>query len=143
MAELYTITGSEDGPLVLSATNIVEGTTVKFVTHPHEIECESALPRSQVLRIGVGTVVSPLAYNIEQLLTDGTVIDAAFVQATDANGLLVGAMDFTVGLPSTDMFAGGTLTATVRLTIRQLYLLSDNMHLFDEARARLEAMAAL
>src|SRR5258707_15385707 len=143
MADNYTLVKLLDAPLVLSATQVEDGTTVGFVTHPHELYCEATLPKAQVASIGYNTVAEPLAFNIETLLSDGTAQGASFVQEVDDSGLLAGSMDFTATVPGKDLFAGGTLAETVRLSIRQLYLLSHNRHLFDEAKVRLNAAAGL
>jgi len=143
VADNYTITKLLDEPLVLSATQVEDGTTVGFVTHPHEVYCEATLPKAQVTAIGLNAVAEPLAFNIERLISDGSAQKAAFVQEVDESNLLAGAVDFTVTVPGGDLFAGGTLSETVRLSIRQLYLLSDNLHLFAEAKSRLEAAKAL
>lgn len=143
MADNYTLTKLVDEPLVLSATQVEDGTTVGFVTHPHEVYCEAALPKSQVDAIGLDAVAEPLAFNIERLLSDGSASSASFVQLIDASGLLSGAMAFVVSVAGSDIFSGGTLTETVTLSIKQLYLLSLNLHLFTEAKTRLEAAAQL
>jgi hypothetical protein len=143
MADNYTLVKTLDEPLVLSATQVEDGTTVGFVTHPHEVYVEATLPKSQVTSIGYGSVAEPLAFNVERLLTDGTAESASFTQTVDASGLLGGAVAFVVAVAGKDTFAGGSLTETVTLSIRQLFLLSDNLHLFDEARQRLIAASGL
>lgn len=143
MADNYTVTGSADLPQVLSATQVIDATRVNFVTHPHEVQGQATLPREQVETIGLNTVVEPLAFNIERLLSDGTVTAVAFTETLDDSGLLAEFYDFTVSVPSADTFSGGNLTAIVRLSLRQLYLISDNIGLFDAAKQRLETMAAL
>jgi len=143
MAGNYTITKKLDEPLVLSASQVEDGTTVGFVTHPHEIYCEATLPKSQVDAIGVAFVAEPLAFNIERILNDGLASGAYFAQAVDDSGLLAGTMVFTVTVPGTDMFAGGTLSENVTLTIPQLYTLSDYLGEFDAAKQRLQDAAGL
>lgn len=143
MADNYSITGSADVPQVLSATQVIDATRVNFVTHPHGVQGQATLPREQVARIGLNTVVEPLAFNIERLLTDGTVTAVSFTESLDDSGLLAEFYDFTVAVPSSDTFSGGTLTAVVRLSLRQLYLISDNIDLFAQAKDRLHEMAAL
>jgi len=143
MAANYTITKKLDEPLVLSASQVEDGTTVGFVTHPHEIYCEATLPKSQVDAIGVAFVAEPLAFNIERILNDGLASGAYFAQTVDDSGLLAGAMVFTVTVPGTNMFAGGTLSENVTLTIPQLYTLSDFLDEFTAAKQRLEADAGL
>lgn len=143
MAENYTLTKKVDEPLVISASQVEDGTTVGFVTHPHEIYCEATLPKAQVDKIGVNTVAEPLAFNIERILNDGLASTAYFVQTVDDSGLLAGAMTFVVTVPGTDTFAGGTLSQNVTLTIRQLYTLSEYLDQFSEAKQQLQADAGL
>jgi hypothetical protein len=142
MADNYTITGSADVPQVTS-TGSFPATRVNFITHPHSVQGQATLPREQVAAIGFNTVVEPLAFNIERLLTDGTVTAVSFTESLDESGLLAEFYDFTVSVPSADTFSGGTLTAIVRLSLRQLYLISDNIDLFAQAKQRLEDMRDL
>ena len=140
MATDYTLVKMLDEPLVLSATEVQDGTTVGFVTKPSSVYCEATLPKDQVQSIGANTVAEPLAFNIERLLSDGHAAAAYFTQTTDASGLLVSGMAFIVSVPVNNLFTGGTLTETVVLTIEQLYLLADNIHLLDEAKTRLQGL---
>jgi hypothetical protein len=140
MADNYTLTKLLDEPLVLSQTEVEDGTTVGFVTQPSQVYCEATLPKSQVQKIGVATVAEPLAFNIERLLADGHAVAAYFTQSTDASGLLASGMTFVVGVAAPGTFTGGTLTENVFLTIEQLYVLAENIHLLEDAKARLEAL---
>lgn len=138
MADNYTLIKQLDEPLVLSATEVQDGTTVGFVTKPSAVFCQATLPKAQVASIGANTVAEPLAFNIERLLSDGHASAAYFSQTTDSSQLLVSGMVFVVSVPINNLFTGGTLSEDVFLTIEQLYLLADNIHLLDEAKARLQ-----
>ena len=103
-------------PWVRGPSAVVDAMIVAGASAGHDVYFERVVPYTAFVNKGAHAIIDPIGATIDTLIDSGTAIAAAFVQDTDAAGLLVNYMEFTVLVATTD--EGGDVTDTVLVSMQ-------------------------
>lgn len=96
MASGYSVVSQVRGVRVMGPTQVLDVETVGFVTHPTGIYAEYPVPLDLWKAGDAGTLLAPLAQQIEQQIAEGLAKTGSYVNDVDDNGLLVDYIDYVV-----------------------------------------------
>lgn len=113
------------------------------ITIDHDIYFERVVNYASFKAQGGQTIVDAIGVTIDNVVSSGNAVGAAFEQDTDASGLLKNFMAFTITVPNTP--AGTEITDTVLIPMQTVVdgELPGVTSLLTDAAAQLAAAAGL
>src|SRR5262249_12024080 len=103
-------------PWVRGPTAVVDAYVLGGASDVYDIYFERVVNYQHFLSVGAHAIIDPIGVTIDDQISSGTAIGAAFTQDTSAGGLLTNYMEFTVLLATSD--EGGQVTDTVTIAMQ-------------------------
>lgn len=130
-------------PWVRGPSSVVDAMVLGGVTIDHDVYFERVVNYSSFKSQGGKTIVDAIGVTIDNVISTGNAIGAAFEQDTDAAGLLKNFMSFTITVPNTA--AGTEITDAVLIPMQTVVdgELPGVTSILTDAAAALAAAAGL
>jgi hypothetical protein len=139
MAASFQVDGQQRTVLVRSPTLVIDVMEIHAHTRPSGVSFVRAIPYATWKAHGVGAALAPIATHIEGIMAKTYSVSGSAIQRVSQGGLITNYVQFVVTLPNTPADSTPSQTATVEISVQDLYDKTNFDSVINPVLAALEA----